>query len=360
MTRRRIATYALIFALYTAIGTLFFVSGYLDDLSRQIYGTAPHRALEEYVGVYTALALLPAILWFARRFRMTRENWPATGALTLLAAIVYSVAHTTLNAVFRDLVSLALGMGRYDYGVMLYRYPMEGAKDVIYFFIFVGFVNFFDGLKRARAAELRAAELQTKLAQAMVQNLQLQLNPHFLFNALNAVSSVMYEDVAKADAMLAQLSEFLRTVLATSSVQQVPLAQEIAIERAYVEIMRARLERPLDLDVRVEARAADALVPFMLVQPLLENSILHGVRSDADALRITLAVRRDGAATLIDVEDDGVGFPAEPQRGVGLQNVEARLRYLYDAQSASFAIGPREGGGTLARIVVPFSTGASA
>ena len=111
---------------------------------------------------------------------------------------------------------------------------------------------------RTRKAELAAAELRAQLAQATLENLRLQLQPHFLFNALNAISAVMYEDVRRADAMLARLSEFLRTVLA-SDAQQVPLADELDVEQMYVDVMTARLERALRFDVRVDPAARDAV-----------------------------------------------------------------------------------------------------
>src|SRR5260370_20374202 len=156
---------------------------------------------------------------------------------------------------------------------MFYRYPMEASKDVMYFMVMIGCVTLIDRFAEARRVELAAADLQTKLAQAQLENLRLQLHPHFLFNTLNAISSVMYEDVRKADAMLSKLSEFLRTVLASGGVHNVPLDEELAVEKMYVDIMTTRLERNLTLHVEVEDGARDAVVPFMLLQPLLENSI---------------------------------------------------------------------------------------
>ncbi len=345
-----------LFAGFSAIGILLFISGYLDDLSRGISGTAPRRATEEMVGAYTALALLPVVIWFARRYRIRTSNWPVMVALTVLAATIYSVAHTTLNAIVRDIVSVATFQGVYDYGSMIYRYPMEAAKDVIYFFVMVGCVTFIDTLSRHRKAELATAELQTKLAEAELQNLRLQLHPHFLFNTLNAISSVMYEDVQKADEMLSKLSDFLRVVLASSGVHAVPLEEELAVERMYVDIMTARLERRLSLNVYVAEDARAATVPFMLLQPLLENSIRHGMSGERDAIDLEIDVRRANGSTVIRVSDDGVGFDSNSQNGIGLSNVASRLEHMYGA-GASFSIESRAEGGTLATLRLPFVKG---
>lgn len=349
----------LLFALFSAIGLLLFCAGYLDDLSRQHFGTAPRRLTEELVGAYTALGLMPLIFLVARRFRIRRENWPSTLAVTLAAALVYSAIHTTLNAFGRDLVSLATGQGTYDYGIMFYRYPMEASKDILYFLIIVGFINFFDGLARSRQAEIAAADLQAKLAHAQLENLRLQLHPHFLFNTLNAISTVMYEDVQKADEMLTKLSDFLRLVLASSRVQIVPLEEEIKVERMYVDIMTTRLERRLLLDVRVDDDARDAEMPFMLLQPLLENSIRHGMPGENAALALTIAVRRENGSTVVDVVDDGTGFTPGAKRGHGIGNVESRLAYMY-GDASSFAIASGASGGTRVTLRFPYVAGGSA
>ena len=358
MTPRRFRTPLLFFGLYTAIGMLLFSAGYLDDLSRQHYGTWPRRLTEELVGAYTALVFLPFAMWVARRFRIRRENLVPALAVTIAAALAYSVAHTTLNAFGRDAVSLATGQGAYDYGIMFYRYPMEASKDVLYFLVSIGFINFFDGLERGRAATLAASELQTQLAQAQLENLRLQLHPHFLFNTLNAISAVMYEDVAKADRMLAQLSDFLRVVLASGNVQVVPLEEELNVERMYVAIMTTRLEQRLALTVDVEPEARDAQVPFMLLQPLLENCIRHGMPPGRDRLDITIGVRRVNGSTLVEVTDDGSGFREGARRGHGLAIVESRLAHLF-GDASDFAIATAAAGGTRVSLRFPYARAGS-
>ncbi len=351
--RRRLKSLPL-FLLFTAVGLLLFVSRYLDDLSNGRHGTALVRFIEEMTGTYAALPMIPIASFVADRVSWERR-WPRALFANVLGFVAYSSLHTTLMAVSRAKLFPLFGMGPYDYGDMFFRYPMEAANDAVYYAMTVGFIFFLDREDRARAAALDAADLRARLAQATLQNLRLQLQPHFLFNALNAISAVMYEDVAKADAMLARLSEFLRTVLASSDVQQVPIDAEIDVERMYLDVMRARLERGLQFDVRVDPGAASAYVPFLVLQPLLENAIRHGMDGRRDAIAIAVDVARDGSQTVINVADDGVGVGDTMRRGRGLSNVESRLSALFGEAETSFAIAPRPSGGTLVTLRFPYS-----
>jgi two-component system LytT family sensor kinase len=323
---RFLRRYGWAFALYTAICALDFSYRYLDDLAREHTGTLVRRLLEETTGAYTALALLPFIVWFARRF-----SWP----MQIVGALAYTAAHTTLMAATRAVLFPALGQGHYDYGIMSYRYPMEASGDIVSYAVIVGFVYFLDRTRKARDAELKAATLQRELAETKLANLRLQLHPHFLFNTLNAVSSVMYEDVRKADAMLARLSEFLRVILTTSDVQEITLDEELQIERMYVDIMKARLENNLQLSLNVDPDARLARVPALLLQPIIENSIRHGMDPQRNQLALAINATREESMVTIRIRDDGVGLlDATPTYGHGLSNVRSRLEHLYGPDSS--------------------------
>lgn len=354
MRRYRPTKSVWLFTLFTLVGLLFSTSYYLDDLAWLHGGTWLPRFIEEMTGSYTVLAIWPAIALVARRFPLGRATWRSALPIAALAALAYTVAHTTLMLLSRSLIFPLTGLGRYDYGVMAYRYPMEAAKDVMTFAVIYGGLHAWRIYERGRAAEVAAAGLETKLAQARLENLRLQLHPHFLFNTLNAISAVMYEDVRKADRMLSQLSDFLRVVLDSSGVQHVRLSEELRVERLYVEIMRTRLERQLRLNVSVAADAADAEIPFMLLQPLLENSIRHGLRADRGALDIDIAAERTQHLVVIDVLDNGRGYMSGDARGHGLRNVASRLEHTFGADS-SFSIAARAGGGTHVRLSYPYS-----
>jgi LytS/YehU family sensor histidine kinase len=335
------------FLLFTVIGLLFFSYHYLDDLARMQHGTFLQRFIEEMTGAYTVMPLVPFILWFARRF-----PWPAQ----IVGALVYTAAHTTLMAITRAILFPLAGLGHYDYGIMSYRYPMEASHDMIVYAVLLGLIYFYDRAQAARAAELDAARLQTELAQARLENLRLQLQPHFLFNTLNAVSSVMYEDVRKADAMLARLSEFVRAVLTTSETQEITLDEELQIERMYVDVMKARLENSVALEIRADPDARLAHVPPLLLQPIVENAIRHGFDKAQPQLTITIDAVRRGAQLEIRVRDDGNGLGgAAPRFGHGLANVQSRLTQLHGAAS-SMSIAQLEPKGTELLLKLPVRT----
>ncbi|MBV8726106.1 MAG: histidine kinase [Candidatus Eremiobacteraeota bacterium] len=350
----RAGTIALLAALFTAIGLLFFSYHLLDDLARHHGGTALPRFIEEMTGAYAAVVILPIVLWISRRFPLGR-HWPAALVVQFGGLVLYTIVHTTLMALSRAALFPLAGLGSYNYGVMLYRYPMEASQDAIFYSITVGFVYVFSRLRIAREAEVQAAKLRTELTRAQLDNLRLQLHPHFLFNTLNAVSSVMYEDVAKADTMLAQLSDFLRMVLESGGSDEVPLERELAVEQTYVAIMKTRFENRLNVVLEVEPQLRDAAVPFMLLQPLLENSIKHGLASDSAALDIEIQAHRERDTTVIAIRDNGIGLggKAVAERH-GLRNVRSRLANMY-GEAAAFCLGPASGGGTLARLTIPYA-----
>jgi two-component system LytT family sensor kinase len=342
-----------LFALATAVGAAFFGYRYFDDLARGMTGSGPERAIEEFTGSYAGFALVPFVSWMVRRYGLCLR-WSIAIPMQILGWAAFSVAHTTLMAVSRSIIFPLAHLGRYDYGNMVYRYPMEAFNDVVVYGVISGFVIFLERQERARRTELAAADLRRKLVQANLENLRLQLQPHFLFNTLNAISSVMYEDVGKADAMIAKLSAFLRTILTSSDAREISLHDELDIERTYVDIMTTRLESALALETRVDDDAADAAVPPMLLQPLIENAIQHGRPLGQGSLRVTIAASRSNGRIALRVSDDGVGPPAALRpEGRGLQNVQSRLEQLYDGD-CTFDVRAGAGGGTDVRLGFPY------
>ncbi|MBV8639219.1 MAG: histidine kinase [Candidatus Eremiobacteraeota bacterium] len=350
-------TWLLIFAGFTLLACLNTAHYYLDDLTRNHPGTFMQRVVEEFTGAYGAFVLLPMIIWFERRFCFG-SNWVEAVGGNAVGALLYSGLHTTIMWGSRIAVYWVLGLGWYDYGNMYWRYPMELAGDVFDYSLLLGLIALFDYIAARRKMEVKEAELEAKLSEAKLENLRLQLQPHFLFNTLNAISSVMYEDVRKADQMLSQVSEFMRLVLASGGVQSVTVDEELRIERMYVDIMKTRLERNLMLDIRVDDSAHKALVPFMVLQPLLENSIRHGMGTTRTSIDLEIDVSRNNGSTVIHVSDDGVGYGGGPA-GIGLSNIISRLDYMY-GNRATFAIDARNDGGTLATLTLPYIEGDSA
>jgi len=214
----------------------------------------------------------------------------------------------------------------------------------------------------AAALELRAARLEAGLAEARLHALGSQLQPHFLFNALNTVSAFTEREPKTARRLMAQLGELLRASLDHAARPEVPLRRELAFLDDYLGIERARFADRLDVAVCADDATLDAHVPAFLLQPLVENAIKHGVGPRAAGGRVDVEIRRTGDRLVVRVRDDGVGLPPgwslDAHAGVGLGNVVGRLEGLYPGRHG-FRVAPAGAGGTLAEVDLPFQTMAS-
>jgi two-component system, LytTR family, sensor kinase len=288
-----------IFALFTAVGLLHFVYRTLEYV---VNGHPSHwqRVLvEEMSGAYGAMVLVPWVLWV-----LGRERW----WWHLPGMVVYSVVKTSLMWGARELAF----WGNYDYGLMPLRYLMEFPVDVIGYAITAGAAVFL--------------QRQSEMTRIKMENLNLQLQPHFLFNAMNAVSATVYEDPRRADLMLSRLAEYLRRTLQRGDTAEAPLEQELEMLEVYLHVMRARFEEGLAVSVVVDPAAQGAMVPQGLLQPVVENAIRHG-----GAGRVEIRVEREGGRLRLRVTDEGRGTGGQGL-GIGLKNTQERLRHLYGAQ----------------------------
>ena len=342
LDRPAVLWYLALFAIFTAIGIFFTFHSYLGEMDHSAL-IFRHHLLDEMTGAWSAMLLVPFMVVLARRFPFKQGTIVKALLVNVAAMLVYTFAHTTIESALRFALEPLLHV--HETYTEIFSYGQEAAGDVVYYALIMTSIYL---LLRFIATR----DIETKLAQAQLENLRLQLQPHFLFNTLNAISSVMYEDVGKADRMLAQVSEYMRLVLASGGVQEISLDEELKMERMYVDIMKTRLERNLSLDVCVADDVHDAMVPFMLLQPLLENSIRHGMGSARTAIELGIDVSRSNGSAVIRVTDNGLGFDVTAPRGIGLSNIVARLQHLYGSD-ATFDIEARDGGGTLATLRLP-------
>ena len=329
-----------VLAVFTVTGVLRFTYMYFNDVARGETGTLVHRAIEEATGTYAAGLLFVGVVAFVWRFPVDRRGWQRRVVPHLIAMVTYSVAHTLLLLASRTVVFRATGMGAYDYGYMPARFLMEFGEDAISYATFVIGITLYRYYRLTRQREIRTAQLERSLAQAELRSLRLQLQPHFLFNALNTISSTMYDDPRSADRMVGQLSQLLRLSLRTSHAHEVVLGDELEVLACYLGLMHARFGARLRATVVAPPDTLDALVPSLLLQPLVENAIRHGNASHAAGGTIEVRVRRNGGNLELSVADDGPGAPDGVDlfaQGVGLSATRDRLRLLYGAAHAFHA-----------------------
>lgn len=343
-SRLRLA--AVWLGVVVTFGLLLFSYRYLGVLAQGEQEPYLRKLVEEMTGALVGGILFFPVRRFVRARPFTRATWPHALPLYAIALLFFGVTSTTSMWALRTVAYPLFRLGSYDYGRMPLRYLMELPIQAIGFAVMALAIHAVDSFRAARAREVLAARLESSLAQAQLRNLRLQLQPHFLFNALNTISSTMYRDPAAADEMIAQLAELLRASLRTTQTDEVPLATELEVLEQYLGIMRARFGERLRVTIDVALDAREALVPSMILQPLVENAIRHGNAGRLGCGTVGVRARRDGASVLLEVEDDGPGSDAgaEDRKGVGLTATGERLRLLYGDRQQFDARNGSKGG----------------
>jgi len=305
-------------------------------------------------------AATPLVLRLGRRFPFERHAWGRAVAVHLFACVLLAAAHSLSHEFFRhqlnpfDEHDAARGFWEGFFGRLTSQFHLE----IITYAAILGVGYAFSYYTRFREREGHAAQLEAQLAQAQLQALKMQLHPHFLFNTLNGVAGLVRDQRNKeAVGMLAGLSDLLRHTLDSAGKQEVPLREELDFLELYLDIQQMRFPDRLRVEMRVEPDTLDALVPNLILQPLVENAVRHGVAPRAAAGRVGVAAEREDGLLWVTVYDDGPGLKNGQQDlsggGIGLSNTRARLAQLYGARHR-FSVRNREGGGVEAVLAIPF------
>lgn len=334
-------------------------------------GFPPLQALHTGLEYALWLLLTPGIFWLSRRFGFERENRFRHLLLHIFVAVAVTVAvdlfaHATYNVLvaeeggWRRPVTLAFSLFSLHFLDELFLYLVVLAAG----FARDYFLRYRERQEEATQLRTQAAALQAQLADARLQALRMQLNPHFLFNTLHAVSSLVERDPRGVRRMIARLSALLRYTLEEAGAQEVPLKQELRFLNGYLEIQQIRFQGKLEVEHEVAPDVLDALVPNLILQPIVENAIKHGTSQMDGTGRIAVRARREGECLVLTVRDNGPGLAGPsgdgafgPNEGIGLRNTRARLAELYgDAQRLTLETA--KGGGLVARITLPYHTSA--
>jgi signal transduction histidine kinase len=293
--------------------------------------------------------LAVALFHFERRFPLSGQDWLRRLPVHLPAAVVFSLIHTCGMVAIRRVVYAAHD-SVYRFGDWRLGLTYEFQKDLITYAGIVGFCVAWRAVRARRERELTMVRLERDLGQARLAQLTAQIEPHFMFNTLNAISNRMQEDVDAADRMIAAFAELLRAALSESGSAEVRVAEDVVWLERYFELMQERFRGQLETRVALADAARDARIPRLLLQPLVENAFEHGLRSGRGCIDVTIGI--DGERLRLAVEDDGIGMAQAFAEGVGLANVRSRLALLYP-NDHRFHIGPRNGGGTRVEIDLP-------
>jgi two-component system, LytTR family, sensor kinase len=324
LSNRAVAAWMFVGA--TAVGLLLFGYKALDHYARGYAVPAHVPLIEELTAAYGAALLLVLIAP-----RLVRFPLDARAVIANLAgAAAFSILHTTFNWATRSAVFSLLGE-RYDYGRMPARFAMEAPMDLV---VYASFATGLIAIRQraiARRQRTDALRSDVKLVEAKLQHLRSQLDPHFLFNALNTVSSVMYDDPARADDVIEHLSELLRASLKSGDTREVPLRAELELVEHYFAVIRARFGDKVSVTVNVPDDLLDAQVPPLALQPLIENAVHHGRLADGQNARIEVRARHSGDQLELEVFDDGPGIPrgTATEVGIGLGALRERLQLLH-------------------------------
>lgn len=346
----------ILFLFITLMAALNFTRFVTNRLAE---GEPPHYKyffIMETTGAYTVLILLPFVIWFIRKFPITRQNLLTHIPFHLLASMVFGFSHSMLMYFSRVLIFSIAGWGSYNYGKFIYKIPMEYTHQFFTYSLIYGIVVFIKYLRESQQQKVRASQLEQQLTKARLQALQMKLHPHFLFNTLNMISSTMYDDVKSADKMIANLSDLLRITLDSKGAEQYRLEKELEILSLYMEIMKARFQDKLIFKSDIQESTKEALVPGFILQPLVENAIKYSMKTLRRA-EICFTSRKENERLKLIIEDNGPGIPGEMEslfkNGVGLSNTVERLEQLY-GDNHQFHLQNRDEGGVRVEVGIPF------
>ena len=284
---------------------------------------------------YVWAAFTPAIVWLSQHFRFERQGLFRAVAVHVPSVVFFSFAHIATMSGVRWW--LAFNEGRpFWWWQDVQRSALQNFDwEMITYWAILGLSHAVLYYRESGDRALRAAQLETQLVEAQLKTLQQQLHPHFLFNTLHAISALMHRDVEAADRTLMRLSDLLRLTLENIGQHEVTLKAELEFLSKYLQIEQTRFADRLKVRFDVQPDALDTLVPNLILQPLVENAIKHGVARKAGPGHIDISARREGDKLWMEVRDDGVGLSEDAltalQKGIGVSTTHARLKHLFGA-----------------------------
>jgi two-component system LytT family sensor kinase len=350
--------WAAIIGVWAFIGVVYTAPIYIEMRAEGMVHSA-FKVFTWGILIWVAWAPFePAIVWFARHFSLLGGAWKRSLPVHIPVFLISSAVHSAVAVAIVLTVKPWDNMGTTTFWPrFLSRMQSSFAGDLLVYGGIVGVCYAIDYYRKYQEREFVATQLENQLALAQLESLRMQLHPHFLFNTLNGIVGLVRDH--KNDAavsMLVGLSDLLRHTLEHSDRQEVELNEEINFIKLYLGIQQMRFSDRLQINFNIDPATSKALVPNLLLQPLLENALRHGIGRSADAGAITVSSKRENGSLLITVADNGEGLPYDWQlktgSGIGLANTAARLQQLY-GENHRFDIHNGDSGGVEVEIVMP-------
>ncbi len=338
--------------LWTLLGASYTLSNGLSQISE---GQAPHWwriGVWNFADFYLWMLLVPLVGWLGRQ--AADGGWRRFAAVHVPAGLAVALAHLLVHlAIFWNLC----GPGRAPVstfgGFLRMQFAYSYHFALLLYWVILVVLRGIESQRRLRDERLRSTQLESQLALAQLRTLRVQLQPHFLFNTLNAISALALADPHQARLMISRLSDLLRLTLEERHALEVPLSQELELLSCYLDIQRVRFQDRLSTQLDVDADTVRAAVPSMILQPLVENALRHGLLDKPEPGRLHVLSRREGTQLYLRVDDDGLGLPEGMAEGLGLGNTRARLKVLF-GDAASVALARRAEGGTRVELRFPY------
>lgn len=349
--KRFIKQFSLVFLLWTLVAVC---GGAADFLFLRAIGSDPswwsifRRPLTEQ---WIWAALTPVVFVIARRFPLTRPGIARAVAIHACSFLALSLLHCVIAGALGG--PLAALPAHYHGSLLKLRFLEEIYSDIWMYWPLVCIQALLDSHARTREREKRAAELETLLAQSHLALLRAQIQPHFLFNTLNAVAALARIDADAVEDMVADLAEILRASFSDTTSQETTLRRELDLVGCYLRIQSRRFGDRLQVSYQPAPDTLDAAVPALVLQSLVENAVIHGIGPLDRAGRVEIRSYRRLDRLVLEVKDDGVGLRPSERTGVGLSNARRRLQQLYGTGQA-IELTALPGGGTVATVSFPF------
>jgi hypothetical protein len=363
LKKHRSVKWLAILGIWAGLGLIYAVPIYLEVRAAGMNHSALRVITWGVLSWCVWAPLTPAMIWLARRYSFVGASWKRSLLTHIPAFLIFSAVHTAAATYITLAIRPFDNMGaspKVFWPRFLSRVTGAFGSDLLVYGAVIGVCYAIDYYRKFREREFQATQLEAQLAQAQLDSLRMQLHPHFLFNTLNGIVGLVRDNKNQAAVnMLVGLSDLLRHALEHSRQQEVELREELNFIKLYLDIQQMRFSDRLEIEIDVDAGAWKALVPNLILQPLTENALRHGIDRSVNSGLVGISAHNENGSLKLTVFDNGAGLPndwqLEGSGGIGLANTAARLQQLY-GESHRLDVRNRKCGGVEVVVVIPFHT----